>query len=337
MIDRYIFNKNTIDIKNLISFLRESIFKRKTILITLLLLNCIGIFFGAPKYKANTSFYTEFKKTPSSSSLSFFDQIISGKGQLLFNVEDLLKSDQFLDEMVNSNFLINNKETSLSSHWFDKEEQNFNPITLIKRLDNSLHLKPNMSKNELNSFKAKEKLKEMLKYSEDRKTGLHSISIVIKKYPDLAIQILEKTYASIVLYSNEVTNTKAKEKKEFIESRILALKSDLLQSEEKLVEFIANNRSFTQSPVLVLQKERLERDIALQSQLFIRLSDELELAKIDEKDNTSSIFLLQEPHVLARKSGGNALMNLIRAAITYSLFIFIFEAFLNRKKLFNFS
>ncbi|MAU58221.1 MAG: hypothetical protein CMC33_00995 [Flavobacteriaceae bacterium] len=310
--------------------------KRKKILTVLILLSCIGIFFGAPKYKASTSFYSEYKKIPSSSSLSFFDQIISGKGQLSFNIENLLESDQFLSEMVNTRFIINEQESSLADHWFNREESTFNPITYIKKLDISLHLKPNITKDELNQYKAKEKLKEMLKYDEDRKTGLHILSVVVKKYPDLSIQIIEQAYNSIVLYANKVTNTKAREKKKFIESRLITIKSDLVQSEGELVDFIVENRSFSQSPLLSLKKERLERDIALQSQLFIRLSDELELAKIDEKDNTSSIFLLQEPHVSTKKAGGNALINLIRAAITYSFFVFIFEAFLNRKKLFSF-
>ena len=89
--------------------------------------------------------------------------------------------------MVNTRFIINEQESSLADHWFNREESTFNPITYIKKLDISLHLKPNITKDELNQYKAKEKLKEMLKYDEDRKTGLHILSVVVKKYPDFSI------------------------------------------------------------------------------------------------------------------------------------------------------
>ena len=66
--------------------------------------------------------------------------------------------------------------------------------------------------------------------------------------------------------------------------------------------FLERNISLS-SPALTLEKSRLQKNIDLSSQLYFSLSDQLEIAKIDETDNTSSIFLLDEPKMSHKKAG----------------------------------
>ena len=334
--NKYIIENNTINLSNFLNFVKESFNNRFKIIIALVLLNCIGIIFGVGKYSANVSFYSEFRESSSSSSMSFFDQIISGQGQLNFNIGDYINSDRFLESIVVDEFMINGQNISLANYWYDRKQSPINPITYIKKIDNFLHLSQKTSKEELHIYKAKRKLQEKLKYSEDRKSGMHTISITMNKYPDLSVQVMEKVYASIVSFSNKVPNAKASEKKAFISSRLNEIQLKLSESEQELVNFIINNKSYLQSPTLSLEKERIEREIALQSQLFIRLSDELELAKIDEKDNTTSIFILQEPKESVRKAGGNVIFNIIKTFISICIFVLSIELFLKRRNLFNF-
>ena len=338
MNNKFIYSQGQISLKNLIIFISSTIKKRIKIFIFLLLFNSIGIFFGAPKYAAEVSFYTDYRERGSSSGgLSFFDEILSNQNQLGFSVDNFIKSDRFLDEIVTTKFKINNKEASLAEHWYGEEDSYYNPITYIKKLDNFLHLKPGISKDELIIYKSKEKLNKKLKFKEDRKTGLHTLTIVIKKHSSLAVDLLQKSYDSIVLYSNQVTSVKALEKKSFIEGRLVEVKSTLENKEQELVNFINNNKNLLQSATLSLKKERIEREIALHSQLYIRLSDELEVAKLDEKDNRSSVFLLQTPKVSDVKAGGNKIINLLETAITILFLLIIIEVFLQRKKVFDFN
>ena len=79
------------------------------------------------------------------------------------------KWNRFLDEIVKTKFEINKREVSLAEHWFGQQDSNFNPISYIKKLDNFLHLKPGISKDELSIYKSKEKLNKKLKFKEDRK------------------------------------------------------------------------------------------------------------------------------------------------------------------------
>ena len=71
-------------------------------------------------------------------------------------------------------------------------------------------------------------------------------------------------------------------------------------------KFLTNNKNLD-SPHLQTQEDRLQRDILLYNQLFISLSDQLELAKIEEKNNTSSIFMLDKPILPVIKSGNSLL------------------------------
>ena len=89
-----------------------------------------------------------------------------------------------------------------------------------------------------------------------------------------------------------------------------------------MIDLLKNNKDLS-SPILLLEKERIERDIALFSQLYLSLSDKLESAKIDEKDTTSPIFLLDSPSISSNKSGIEFHKGLI-----FIFFLFLFNFFL---------
>ena len=82
---------------------------------------------------------------------------------------------------------------------------------------------------------------------------------------------------------------------QFISERLEEIKNSLEKLKNEMLVFMENNKVLT-SPNLKL-KDRIQRDITLFNQLYLSLSDQLELAKIDEKDDTSSIFILDMPQV----------------------------------------
>ncbi len=62
---------------------------------------------------------------------------------------------------------------------------------------------------------------------------------------------------------------------------------------------------------MILKEERIQRKINLQSNVYLNLSNQLELAKISQKDNTSSIFILDKAKIASEKDGRSLLMNII--------------------------
>ena len=196
----------------------------------------------------------------------------------------------------------------------------------------NLSFTPAASDNEKRLYFAKQVLKNNLKFEEDRLTGLNKISITIRKNPDLSNQIITNSYNSIINFYNDINQQKATEKKLFIEKRVLETEQSLRISENNLKLFLQENSSI-KSPMLQLEKERLEREVFLFSQVYLNLFNQLETSKIDENDSTSTIFLLDTPQTLSTKSG----MDIFRGVgivflLSYSLMLLVFFI-RNREKL----
>ena len=88
-----------------------------------------------------------------------------------------------------------------------------------------------------------------------------------------------------------------------------------------MISFMEKNKNFSSSPSLLVEKDRIQRNINLYNSLYLSLSDQLELAKIDEKDNTSSVFLLDNPYENSYKTGAKFLQ------FSFSVFILSFFCF----------
>ena len=193
---------------------------------------------------------------------------------------------------------------------------------MFNKIERSFQLQNNLSDQDLKLLYAVETLRENLVHSENRKTSLHTVTVLVEEFPELSEQIASNIFQSIISYSNEVTNIKAKEKKQFINNRLNEIDNSLRIAENDLQLFLEKNKNIS-SPYLVLQKDRLERNVMLYNQLFVSLSDQLELAKIDEKDTTSSLFLLDNATVSPYKKG----RSLFLGSLQIYIFIYVFFSF----------
>ena len=99
-----------------------------------------------------------------------------------------------------------------------------------------------------------------------------------------------------------------------------------------MIEFLESNNSI-KSPTLLVKKNRLDTEISLFSQLYISLNDQLELAKIEQKDITSSIYLLDKPAINPLKSGSSLIKGYIIFGIITYFISFIFLIYKDRKKI----
>ena len=179
-------------------------------------------------------------------------------------------------------------------------------------------------------------------YGRSSKSFLHESGVLLLSKKDdvvevdsdgfLAQQIAESIYNSIIDYSNEVQNLKGLEKSKFISSRLDSVKTDLALSEEKMISFLEKNVSLS-SPSLVLERDRLQKSIDLNNQLFFSLSDQLEIARIEESDNTSSVYKLDSPEISVKQSGLSLVRGGFNCVVFGMIFFFILDLFKQRKKL----
>lgn len=264
--------------------------------------------------------------------------IENNQNDLKFSVNNFLNSDRFLNDIVSKKFNIDENKFTLTEYWGKDFNKIFflNPINFVLKINRNLSLIDSLSDEEKQILYAQEKLMDSVNYSEDKKTSLHTINVTLddEETTELASQIVDAIFNSILGYSNEVTNVKATEKKEFISGRLKNIQNDLTNSEEIMKIFLEKNKSIS-SPSLSLQRERIERDILLYTQLYLSLSDQLELAKIEERNTTSSVFLLDKPQKLSYKAGRSLLENLLILILLLLSSLFLYEAFKSRRELFQ--
>jgi len=112
--------------------------------------------------------------------------------------------------------------------------------------------------------------------------------------PELAASIANYIYSGVVEFTNVNHIETAKLNREFIQERQGEVKEILIVSENKLKEFRSKNRKVMDSPQLQLELERLLRDVEIQTQVFITLQQQYELARIEEVKETPSVVVLDK-------------------------------------------
>lgn len=333
-----IIEKDEINFENLGSFTMIVFKKYYKILFLLIFVFCAYIFLRSPAYSSSVSFYTNYNQSSKiPSSLGFINSLagVSSDSNLGFSVSDYIKSDNFFNYVLKREYSINGQQVNLVEHLGKKYNKIFslNPFITLYNIEKKLQLSNSASEYDRKLLAAKERLLSDMSHSEDKQTFLHTISFISINDPELSKLVVEVMFDSIIKYANEITNSKGLEKVAFINSRLLDVKSDLYNAENDLLLFLENNKSIN-SPSLNLQLERLQRNIMLYNQLFLSMSDQLEIAKIDSKDNTSSVFLLDAPEISPYKPGRGLLEKIFLLTLIFYIPALSIEAFKNRNELF---
>lgn len=327
-----IIQNEQINFGNLYSFISIVVKKYIRIILFFVLIYII-YFFGIKdtKYRASVSFYTDYNEV-SSASLSVLQSIQGNEtGDLSFSISNFLNSNKFLDSVILHEYSIGEgKKTLIDLYGLSANISFFRPKSILR----SFSLIPQLSLEEKKLLFSKQMLSNSISYYEDRKTGLNKISFISTMSPDITKQVVEKIFSSILDYSSEVTAVKAREKVSFIEGRVKDMSSKLESSENEMLLFLEKNKNLN-SPHLQLKKDRIQRDINLYSQVFRTLSDQLELAKIDEMDNTSSIIILDNSDYSPYKAGRTVLENIFLLFCGLYIIFFTIELYLNRKFIIN--
>ena len=139
-------------------------------------------------------------------------------------------------------------------------------------------------------------LRDNLNVTVDNKTSLVTISIETLE-PQLSADILNNITSELDKFIRTKRTTNASEQRKWIENRLGEVKQDLAKSEEVLKEF----REKGISPQLLLEQERLKREVLINTTLYIELKKQYELAKIEEIKNIPIINVMDKARPAAKK------------------------------------
>jgi hypothetical protein len=265
-----IIEKEEINFYNLFLFLIHSIKRNFLNSFIGVLLFMLSFFFGSSQFTSSVTFYTNYSEEKDSSFLNVLSRGFSGtsNNNLNFSITDYMQSDKFLQDVVSNEYLVDGEKITLIDLWGTGYEKLFslNPLLTVFKINTYMKFSNYSSDYDRKSYIAKKYLSENISYEEDSETLLHTISITSSQDQILSKMIIENIYLSLLKYSNEVTALKANEKKNFISGRLFEVKKKLTNAEEDLIEFLSKNKN-TNSPKLIIEKDRLEREIILYTQL----------------------------------------------------------------------
>ncbi len=139
----------------------------------------------------------------------------------------------------------------------------------------------------------KELTESRVKTKIERTTRILTVSV---KMPEskLAADVANSLVQSLDRYVRLKRKSYASEQRQYIEKRLEQINDSLRIAENRLKYFRDRNRIIIQSPTLMMEQNRLVRDVEIQQTIFIELTKQLELAKIDEIKDTPVINYREE-------------------------------------------
>ncbi|MBF0431221.1 MAG: hypothetical protein HQK83_08090 [Fibrobacteria bacterium] len=188
--------------------------------------------------------------------------------------EDFIQSRNFAEKLSEETFLLKGDSIPLPLYKIlDPELQKDDSNFAIKKTNNVVgHMKENFT-------------------IEIRKNGIIKMT-TLTPYPDLSAKLLNKTAELFDAFYRDYQGKKSLEMRKFVEKRALDLEKKLRLSEEQLKVFKEKNQAVVQSPRLMLEMERIKRQISLDMKLFMTVKTELEMAKINEQKSIPILKVL---------------------------------------------
>jgi uncharacterized protein involved in exopolysaccharide biosynthesis len=120
---------------------------------------------------------------------------------------------------------------------------------------------------------------------------------VTTPYPELSRDIGTLLMDQVNDFNLATRQSRVRSEREFTEARLGEMRQDLRRAEDRLMSFLAANRSFDRSPELQFAHDRLQREVNAQAQIVSSLTEAYEQARIEEVRETPVITVVQPPHL----------------------------------------
>ncbi len=129
-------------------------------------------------------------------------------------------------------------------------------------------------------------------------TGVVQVSIATE-WPSVSLAIVKALLNGVTTYNQQTRQGLAADEERFVQARLLEATSELRASEDRLQNFLQNNRMIGSSAELAFERDRLQRDVALRQQLYTTLMQAYEDARIREVRDTPVVTVFEPPAVAA--------------------------------------
>ena len=161
----------------------------------------------------------------------------------------------------------------------------------------------------------------------DRMTKILNVTVTMPE-PQLSADVANNLVKSLDLYIRTQRKSYATEQSFYIEKRTEQVKDSLAAAENKLKAFREQNRMVMQSPNLLLEQGRLMRNVEILQTVFIELTKQLEIAKIDQIKDAPVVNVKEYAKNPVKKAGpkrASSLITIMFFSFILSSLYFIFK------------
>jgi len=139
-------------------------------------------------------------------------------------------------------------------------------------------------------------LKGAISSTTSLKTGVITV-LVHASRPDLAVQISDNLLSEINVYNLARRQDQAAGERAFVQRQVDEKRAELRQAEGELRDFLESNRLYTQSPELILEKNRLQRQVDMRNGIYTTMLQAYETARIEEVRDLPVISVIEPPEM----------------------------------------
>jgi uncharacterized protein involved in exopolysaccharide biosynthesis len=230
------------------------------------------------------------------------------------NFNNEIPWDEMFPEIIKSEKLA--KEVLIKNFTSRKYGENQSLFSIIER---EYKLK-NKTENFLENMIIHE-FNKMIRVSKSRLSPIVTIELDFFE-PQVSAEILDKVVEISGKTQVKIKLKQISEKRQFIEERISEVMNALKKAEIDLKEFKESNRRADSSPSLKLDESRLEREVSLQTTLYMTLKSQYENVKIEEVKESAMIQVIDGPIVPFRVTSPKKTLSVIFTFIFTFLGVF---------------
>lgn len=160
----------------------------------------------------------------------------------------------------------------------------------------------------------RKKLDKAISVEVDNETSIVSVSVKTR-YRALSADVANLFIDLLNHFNLETRQSNARERRRFIEGRMVEVEKELRGAESDLQSFLEHNRQFRGSPDLAFQYERLQRQVTMKQEVVTTLRRQYEEARIQEVDDTPVITVIDKAVAPDHRSSPRRTLNVVLAFV----------------------
>ncbi len=140
------------------------------------------------------------------------------------------------------------------------------------------------------------KFEERIIIDEDFKSGMFTIGFH-SSFEELSIDIIQDLTDYINNFINDTASEKSSSLSGLYNRKLSIFKEKLTFAEESLKNFAEKNKNYQNSPELLIEFERLNRQVVLENDRYLNVFVQNTLTEIEEEKNVPKINILSKPYI----------------------------------------